>query len=154
MFGFGKDKHRDLKADFAGRIANGGKLIDQAVTAQLQFAVDNFDADLAEVWEDAYTRYYVFGAYDALTCDFPLEVRQKVGPSIIEMGFVQFATTAFGLSEAKVRIDLKNTFALQAKHPTFPAIIEGGHDGMEARQGRPALRLLAHLFEAYKNPDF
>ena len=154
MFGWGKSKGEQFKQDFAKRVLAGGKQIDAVISAQLQFAVDNFDADLTEVWEDAYTRYYLFGAYDSLTCDLPIEVRQKVAPGIIELGFLQFAPPVFTLTEKKAQADLKMTFALQAKHPTYPAIIEGGMDGMEARQGRPALRLLRHLFDAFQNPDY
>ena len=154
MFGLGKNKDEKFKEDFTKRLVTSGKQIDAALSAQLQFAVDKFDADLSEVWEDAYTRYYIFGAYDSLTCDLPIEVRKKIAPTIIEMGFHQFARPVFELSEQKVAADLKMTFTFQAKHPTYPAIIDGGMDGMEARQGKPALRLLKHLFDTFQNPDY
>ncbi|WP_375395609.1 hypothetical protein [uncultured Sphingomonas sp.] len=154
VFGFGKSKLDDFKSDVAKRLADGGNKIDAAITAQLTFAVDHLGTDLVEAWEDAYTRYYIFGAYDSLCCDFPIEIRQKIGSNFVEIGFKRFATLAFDLSEAKVQRDLQNTFALHAKHPTYPATIEGGNDGLEARQGRPALRLLAHMFEAYRNPEY
>jgi hypothetical protein len=156
MFGLGKNKSNidTVKAELANRIAVGGKQIDAMIGVQLAFAVDNFHTDLSEVWEDAYTRYYLFGAYDSLVCDLPMEIRQKVGPIFIEMGFLKSAAQAFHLSELQAASALKSTFAIQAKHPTYPAIIDGGVDGMEARQGRTALRLLKHLFDVFEDSNY
>lgn len=153
MFGFGKDKLKDFQTKFMDRIYDGGLQVSAAITAQVQFSADHFDINPADAWQTVYTRYYIFGAYDSLTCDFPIEMRQKVGRSIIELGFIDFVKRVFELSEDAARASLDAIFVFQAKHPTFPPIIEGGVDGMEMRKGRPALRLLAHLFDEYKNPE-
>ncbi len=154
MFGLGKSKTEKFKAEVASRIAEGGKQIDLLIQSQIDFGIEHFDTDIEETWYDPYTRYYVYGAYDALTCDFPIEIRQKIGPSIIEIGFIRCAQKTFELSEESASQHLDAVFTFHRKHLTYPAIMDGGVDGNEARQGRPGLRLLANLFDNFQNPEY
>ncbi len=152
MFGF--RKKQNFAADVGKRITDQGQLIDMAIASQLDFANEKFGVSNDDAWQDAYTRYYIFGAIDSLTCDFPIEIRQRVAPGIIRIGFERIATMLFDLNEANATKTLEAIFLFQSKNPTYPPIIEGGIDGQSARQGRPATRLLANIYDRFKAGEY
>lgn len=151
MFGF--LKNRKLKAfrrETSERIAASGTNIEHFIDEQVGVIVGNLPVDREEAWDFPLTPFYVFGACDAVLCEFPLEVRQQIGPAIIELGFVRIAKNVFHVDEATAKRSLAAVFEIQRQNPIEPAIMEGGADGIQMMQRLPAARLVRMFSDAFE----
>lgn len=146
---FKRRKGEAVQERVSARIVQHGKNVQRGIENQVAVPVEHGLCSREEAWADGYTRLYVFGACDALTCEFPVEIRQKVGPSIIELSFLMIAQSVFNTSKPDAEAALADVFRLQRTNPTEPSIIDGGTDGYEMMQGKPATRLLTHLTGAF-----
>lgn len=150
MFGIFKDRKLNaFKRSMSARIAERGTNVQRLIENQIMLAVEHIHCSRQDAWQDPYTPFYVFGACDAVTCEFPVEVRQKVAPGIIELSFLMVAQSVFNVSDLDAKLALMEVFGSQRMNPTNPAIIDGGVDGYEMMQGKPATRLLEHLYDKF-----
>jgi hypothetical protein len=148
MFGIGKK--RNFRGDVAKHMTEAGSSISALIANQiLALTEKNRVCSREQIWQEPYIRHYIFGAFDALTCEFPLHIRKKVGPAIMELGFLNLVPKAFHVSEQETRNALTECFAFQRDNPTSPDIMDGGADGMKMLERTPATRLLEKMYDLF-----
>ncbi|VVT03554.1 conserved hypothetical protein [Sphingomonas sp. EC-HK361] len=149
MLGFGR-KRTESRARIAA-IQADGRRVRAHLAAQLLFATDHLQLAARQLWTDAYSRGYVFGAFDALLSDLPPEHRDDATTAnLIQTGFVSFSTNAFAIGEREATEALADLRRRQLAAPLRHAIADGRSDGLQMRQGMPAMLWLAHLVSISK----
>lgn len=150
MLGLGrKSKAERLRI---AAIQADGKRVRAHLAAQAVFATEHVGIPTLRLWDDLYTRAYIYGALDALLSETPPEARSATLTGLVETGFVSFVVNAFGVGDYDARDGLADIVRRQAATPLRHAIADGRTDGLQMRQGLPALLWLAHCVESMHDP--
>lgn len=144
MFG---SKQRAEKRRLIAAIQADGKRVRAHLAAQAMFAIDHLGVGALELWDDPYSRGYLFGTLDALLTEVPDAMRDTVAVDLIESGFVHFADNAFDIGEREARSGLADVIRRMGSATYRHAIADGRSDGLQMRQGMPATLWLAHIVD-------
>jgi len=108
------------------QIQHGLVTISDAITVQILMVEEESRTTRLEMLTEPYFILYLFGMFAAIGARYDFEIRRKLGPEIIKMGFLGYLPKEIGISEETANSLLSEAFKAHRINRTSSAIIENG----------------------------
>lgn len=139
-----KPRWKHTRNEMSAQIMRDYGSIKNAVNTQIRLLVFFDKMNPKQFLDDAFFRLYAFGAFDSATSRYGFEIRKKIGPSLLELGYVGYISNAFNISKQEAEKYLQEGFSALSETPVNQALMQGGTDGVQVLQGGQAKGLLVH----------